>query len=77
VVGIGGDPVIGQTFSDVLARFAEDRETRAVVLIGGVALDPGFKPPLERELKASIIVPEYPEYVSALGAAVIAANPAR
>jgi succinyl-CoA synthetase alpha subunit len=36
VVGIGGDPVIGQTFSDVLERFEGDPETRAVVLIGEV-----------------------------------------
>ncbi|TAJ44616.1 succinate--CoA ligase subunit alpha [Methanofollis fontis] len=36
VVGIGGDPVIGQTFSDVLARFEEDPETDAVVVIGEV-----------------------------------------
>ncbi|MBN1193912.1 MAG: succinate--CoA ligase subunit alpha [Methanomicrobiaceae archaeon] len=36
VVGIGGDPIIGQTFADVLHRFEEDAETRAVVLIGEV-----------------------------------------
>ncbi|KQC04304.1 MAG: succinate--CoA ligase [Methanoculleus sp. SDB] len=36
VVGIGGDPIIGQTFSDVLRRFEDDGETRAVVLIGEV-----------------------------------------
>jgi succinyl-CoA synthetase alpha subunit len=36
VVGIGGDPVIGQTFSDVLSRFEEDASTKAVVLIGEV-----------------------------------------
>jgi len=36
IVGIGGDPVIGQTFADVLARFEEDPETEAVVLIGEV-----------------------------------------
>jgi len=36
VVGIGGDPVIGQTFVDVLARFEKDSETKAVVLIGEV-----------------------------------------
>lgn len=36
VVGIGGDPVIGQTFADVLARFEEDPQTKAVVLIGEV-----------------------------------------
>lgn len=36
VIGIGGDPVIGQTFSDVLRCFEEDEQTRAVVLIGEV-----------------------------------------
>jgi succinyl-CoA synthetase alpha subunit len=36
VVGIGGDPVTGQTFVDVLARFEEDPHTKAVVLIGEV-----------------------------------------
>jgi len=36
VVGIGGDPVIGQTFTDVLERFEADPETKAVVLIGEV-----------------------------------------
>jgi succinyl-CoA synthetase alpha subunit len=36
VVGIGGDPVIGQTFVDVLERFENDPQTKAVVLIGEV-----------------------------------------
>jgi succinyl-CoA synthetase alpha subunit len=36
VVGIGGDPVIGQTFSDVLTKFSEDKETKAVVIVGEV-----------------------------------------
>jgi succinyl-CoA synthetase alpha subunit len=36
IVGIGGDPVIGQTFTDVLQQFSEDDQTRAVVLIGEV-----------------------------------------
>jgi succinyl-CoA synthetase alpha subunit len=36
VVGIGGDPVIGQTFADVLELFAHDQQTKAVVLIGEV-----------------------------------------
>jgi succinyl-CoA synthetase alpha subunit len=35
-VGIGGDPVLGMTFSDVLALFARDPETRAVVIIGEI-----------------------------------------
>jgi succinyl-CoA synthetase alpha subunit len=36
VVGIGGDPVVGQTFIDVLERFRRDSQTKAVVLIGEV-----------------------------------------
>jgi succinyl-CoA synthetase alpha subunit len=35
-VGIGGDPVIGSTFVDVLARFRDDPATEAVVLIGEI-----------------------------------------
>lgn len=35
-VGIGGDPVLGTRFLDVLRLFAEDPETRAVVLIGEI-----------------------------------------
>lgn len=35
-VGIGGDPVLGLTFSDVLALFAADSQTRAVVMIGEI-----------------------------------------
>ena len=35
-VGIGGDPVIGTTFLDVLRLFAADEGTEAVVLIGEI-----------------------------------------
>jgi succinyl-CoA synthetase alpha subunit len=35
-VGIGGDPIIGSTFLDVLRLFAADRETNAIVLIGEI-----------------------------------------
>ena len=36
IVGIGGDPVIGETFVNVLERFEKDPETKAVILIGEV-----------------------------------------
>ena len=36
IIGIGGDPIIGQTFSDVMDVFVADGRTRATVLIGEV-----------------------------------------
>ncbi len=35
-LGIGGDPVIGSTFTDLLKLFKDDPETDAVVLIGEI-----------------------------------------
>jgi succinyl-CoA synthetase alpha subunit len=35
-VGIGGDPVLGSTFVDILPLFAADPATRAVVLVGEI-----------------------------------------
>ena len=35
-VGIGGDPITGSTFVDILGLFAEDPETAAIVLIGEI-----------------------------------------
>ncbi len=35
-VGIGGDPVQGSSFVDMLKRFEEDDETEAVVLVGEI-----------------------------------------
>ncbi|HHT9105751.1 MAG TPA: succinate--CoA ligase subunit alpha [Candidatus Wujingus californicus] len=35
-IGIGGDPIVGINFVDVLRLFQEDKETRAIVLIGEI-----------------------------------------
>jgi succinyl-CoA synthetase alpha subunit len=35
-IGIGGDPIIGTTFVDVLEMFRHDRQTKAVVMIGEI-----------------------------------------
>ncbi len=35
-VGIGGDPIIGTTFVDCLRAFANDEETKAIVLCGEI-----------------------------------------
>lgn len=35
-LGIGGDPVVGLDYSDILQRFQDDPETRAMVMIGEI-----------------------------------------
>ncbi len=49
--------------------FAKD-----VALIGGMALNPGFVEAMKRGLEMDVYVPEDPEYVGALGAALAAAE---
>ena len=36
VLGMGGDPVVGQTFISVLHHFKSDPDTRAVVMVGEI-----------------------------------------
>ena len=35
-VGLGGDPVLGSTFAEILAKFEEDPDTKAVVMTGEI-----------------------------------------
>src|SRR5215471_6568675 len=39
IVGIGGDPVVGSSFIDVLAKFEADPETEFVVMVGEIGGD--------------------------------------
>ena len=39
IVGIGGDPVVGSDFVDVLALFEEDPETEMIVMVGEIGGD--------------------------------------
>jgi succinyl-CoA synthetase alpha subunit len=38
-IGVGGDPIVGTGFVELLARFEEDPETKAIVLIGEIGGD--------------------------------------
>jgi succinyl-CoA synthetase alpha subunit len=39
IVGIGGDPIVGSSFIDVLGKFEADAETEIVVLVGEIGGD--------------------------------------
>jgi succinyl-CoA synthetase alpha subunit len=39
IVGIGGDPVVGSSFIDVLAKFESDAETELIVMVGEIGGD--------------------------------------
>ncbi len=47
---------------------------REVALLGGVGKDPGFVAAFKRELELDVLIPPEPEYVGALGAALVAAE---
>jgi benzoyl-CoA reductase subunit D len=54
--------------SSMVHRIGIDPE---VVLVGGVAKDVGFETSLKRKLGVNVVIPEFPEYASALGAALL------
>jgi succinyl-CoA synthetase alpha subunit len=39
IVGIGGDPIIGSSFIDVIAQFEQDDETELIVMVGEIGGD--------------------------------------
>ena len=39
IVGIGGDPVVGSSFIDVLAKFEDDEQTELIVMVGEIGGD--------------------------------------
>jgi succinyl-CoA synthetase alpha subunit len=39
IVGIGGDPVVGSSFVDVIARFQADEQTELIVMVGEIGGD--------------------------------------
>jgi benzoyl-CoA reductase subunit D len=45
-----------------------------IVLIGGVAYNVGFVKSLEEDLETKVLIPENPEFVGALGAALVAVD---
>jgi succinyl-CoA synthetase alpha subunit len=57
IVGIGGDPVVGSSFVDILARFEADDETEYVVMVGEIGGDEEEKAAryIERELTKPVV----------------------
>jgi succinyl-CoA synthetase alpha subunit len=51
IVGIGGDPVVGSSFVDVIAKFEVDEQTELIVLVGEIGGD--------EEEKAAAFVAEH------------------
>ncbi len=48
-----------------------------VVLVGGVAKDVGFVASLKRKLGVDVLIPDFPDYAGALGAALTASARAK
>ena len=57
IVGIGGDPVVGSSFIDVLARFQADAETEVIVMVGEIGGDEEEKAAafIEAEVTKSVV----------------------
>jgi succinyl-CoA synthetase alpha subunit len=57
IVGIGGDPIVGASFVDVLARFEADPQTDRVVMVGEIGGDEEEKAAafIEAEMSTPVI----------------------
>lgn len=57
VVGIGGDPIVGTTFTELLPLFEEDSETKVVVMVGeiGGAAEEEAAEYAKREMKKPLV----------------------
>ncbi len=57
IVGIGGDPVVGSSFIDILVRFEADDETEYVVMVGEIGGDEEEKAAefIEREMSKPVL----------------------
>src|SRR5207248_1726838 len=57
IVGIGGDPVVGSSFVDVLRRFEADDETELVVMVGEIGGNEEEKAArfIEREMSKPVL----------------------
>ncbi len=62
---------IASRITSMLRRVGIEKE---IILLGGLALNPGFVDALKRDLEMEIHIPESPEFACALGAAVAAAG---
>jgi len=57
IVGIGGDPVVGSSFIDILERFEADDETEYVVMVGEIGGDEEERAAryIEREMTKPVV----------------------
>lgn len=62
---------IASRISSMVRRVGIEKD---VILIGGLCRNPGFVDSLKRNLEIELIVPDDPEFVGALGAALIAGD---
>jgi len=57
IVGIGGDPIVGSSFIDILRLFQDDPETEYVVMVGEIGGDEEEKAAefIEREMTKPVV----------------------